>query len=1003
MTGIVVRRLMASAAVALLPAWASAQDQGLVTGRVVDQATSLPIPDAQVQVLGTTRGARTDADGRYRIGGLPAGEATVRAARIGYRAATQPVTVSATGPVTADFALSAAAVALDQIVVTATGETQLARESGNSIGRIEADSVDRAAVKSFSDVLQSRVSGLTVTQATGTTGGSSRIRIRGANSISLENEPLLIVDGVRVSNANASFRAQLDPYIGGQEPSRFNDLNPDDMEEVQVLKGPAASALYGTAAANGVIVVTTKRGRTGRTRWGTHAEYGTVTQPYDFPGNYQQVGVLNATGDRTANCNIARQAAAACTPNPDSLTAFAPFDADNPFRDGWQSSVGLNVSGGAGATTYYFSGDLNREQGVYEVSRLSRVNLQGNVRAQIRENLDMTVTTGYVNSRLQLPQNDNNILGVFGGGLLGGTEDDPVSHGYILGQTAKEIFAIQTRQDVQRFTGGVNTNWQILPWLRGVGQAGLDFVARTNNELTPPNRVFFADLPQGARTSNPYRIFNYTANGGLTATFNLMPELVSTTSGGVQYQSEITRGTQAFGRGLAAGSGSLSGTTAGFQVNETNVDNITIGGYLQQQLGWADRRFLTVAARTDRNSAFGEDFGFITYPSVSASWVVSEETYFPRVPALSSLRLRGAYGQAGRQPNFRDAVTYYSVVSVRDADVDIPGITPGAPAPATGGLGNADLKPERSSEFELGFDLGLFDGRVGLDLTYFDKTTEDALIAVPTVPSGGVADQQFRNLGEVSNKGLELLLNANVFTSNPFSYSFTFNASTIKNRLVRLGQDTPILLNNGAQRHTDGKPLGAYYQIPITYSDANGDGLLNPDDPAEVSFGDEPVYLGPVLPTRTLSWRNDVTFYNLVKVSGLIDYQGGHTVYNQTESFRCQFNICRGYIDNTAPLAEQAAAIGIIAGGTDAGFLEDGDFVKLRELAFTLMVPRDWSGRFGVDDLSLTVAGRNLKTWTDYTGFDPEVNSSPFANFSTSDFLTQPPVRYWTTRINVSF
>jgi outer membrane receptor protein involved in Fe transport len=631
--------------------------------------------------------------------------------------------------------------------------------------------------------------------------------------------------------------------------------------------------------------------------------------------------------------------------------------------------------------------------------------LQGNVRAQIRENLDMTVTTGYVNGRLQLPQNDNNVLGVFGGGLLGGTEDDSVSHGYILGQPAKDIFAIRTRQDIQRFTSGVNTNWQILPWLRGVGQAGLDFVARTNNELTPPNEVFFADLPQGNRTSNPYRIFNYTANAGLTGTVNLTPAIVSTTSGGLQYQSEITRGTQAFGRGLAAGSGSLSGTTAGFQVQETNIDNITIGGYLQEQLGWADRRFLTVAARTDRNSAFGEDFGFITYPSVSASWVLSEEGFFPQVPTLSSLRLRAAYGQAGRQPNFRDAITYYSVVSVRDADVDIPGIAPGA-APGTapsGGLGNADLKPERSSEYEFGVDLGLFNGRVGLDVTYFDKTTKDALVAVPTVPSGGVADQQFQNLGEVSNKGVELLLNADVFRSNPFAYSFTFNASTVNNRLVRLGQDTPIILNNGAQRHTDGKPLGAYYQIPITYNDVNGDGLLNPNDPAEVSFGDDQVYLGPVLPTKTMSWRNDFTFFNLVKVSGLLDYQGGNTVYNQTESFRCQFNICRGYIDNTAPLSAQAAAIGIIAGGTDAGFMEDGDFLKLRELAFTLLVPKNWSGRFGVNDMSVTLAGRNLKTWTDYTGFDPEVNSSPSANFSTSDFLTQPPVRYWTTRINVSF
>jgi hypothetical protein len=463
------------------------------------------------------------------------------------------------------------------------------------------------------------------------------------------------------------------------------------------------------------------------------------------------------------------------------------------------------------------------------------------------------------------------------------------------------------------------------------------------------------------------------------------------------FNKELIRGTQAFGAKLIAGTTSLSGATARFAVNETNTDNKTVSALVREDLAFQDRIFLSGALRNDKNSAFGQNFGSINYPSVTLSWVVNEEKFFPKNDFFNSLRLRAASGKSGQKPNFRDAITFFNAQTVTVGGTDVAGIV-------VGGTGNPNLRPERSKETELGFDAGFFRERIGLEITHYNKRTDDLLIAVPLAPSLGLTPTQFQNLGTVNNKGWEYLVNTKVVDIDPVGFDLTLAGSTNNNTLISLGKlpsgaPVPPIIVNTQQQHREGLPLGAYFQRGITFNDANKDGIIAR---SEITLTDTAVYLGNPLPKQQYSITPTLTLMKLFRVSALFDHKGKYKLFNNTRRFRCSFGNCQEAYDKNAPLADQAASIAISL-GTDAGYIEDASFTKLRELSFSLRAPDSWASAFGGRNMELSIAGRNLHTWTKYTGFDPEINSTPGLQFSTSDFLTLPPTRSWTARVNVSF
>lgn len=988
-----------------------AQETGMLEGRVTESGGA-PVPDALITIVGTNRGARTGEDGQYRLASLRVGDVSVRVTRLGYAAVSRPVTIAAGQTARLDVALVPAAVIIDEVVVTATGESQRRRESGNTVNTVLPTPQRLATSTTVAQLLEAQAPGVYINSPGGTTGSASRIRIRGANSLSLTNEPLLIIDGVRVSNEiTQSNNMGGGIGVGGQGSSRFNDINPDDIESIEILKGPAAAALYGTAAASGVIQVRTKRGRPGGARWTTYVEGGTQEEVTDFPANFSQIGTRVSDGARVTGCTLDAQARNICTPVADSLAQWNPLEQANPFVRGSRTSLGLSVAGGGEVANYFVSGDLDRDWGVLEPNKFKRVGLRANLNGQLGSDLGIQVATNFVSSRLEFPQNDNNVLGVLGGALLGSAFDNPTSRGWLVGQTPEEVFALDVREDVERFLGSVGANWQAMPWLSVVGTTGVDYFSRRNKQTVPPNKVFFGSLPEGQRQSNSTGVWNYTANGSATANFALTPEVRSSTTLGVQFTQETIQGNRAFGAKLLAGTGSLQGTAARFGVGEANTDNKTLGGLLQQQVGWRDRLFATAAIRTDNNSAFGENFGWITYPAFSLSYVISEEPFFPQTAALSSLRLRAAYGQSGQRPNFRDAITFYNTQTITAGGTDFAGVT-------VGGTGNPDLRPELSREYELGFESALFGDRIGLEFTYYDKKTTDLLVQRPLPPSLGLTQVQFANLGTSTNKGFEGRINARVFEINDARFEITAIGSTNKNRLVTLGNlpsgdpIPPIVF--GPQRHVAGYALGSYWDEGYTFNDLNGDGIITrvncPGQPTvaggpacEFTRTADLVHLGNPIPTREFSISPRISFRDWLEVSALFDHKGGFKQFNNSARFRCNFGNCQAAYDRTLPLWEQARNLGQGFFQTDAGYVEDATFTKLREVAITLTAPRDLAARFRAEGVRLTIAGRNLATWTDYTGFDPEVNSQPQNLFSNSDFFTIPPLRVFSTRLTVQF
>jgi TonB-dependent starch-binding outer membrane protein SusC len=381
---------------------------------------------------------------------------------------------------------------------------------------------------------------------------------------------------------------------------------------------------------------------------------------------------------------------------------------------------------------------------------------------------------------------------------------------------------------------------------------------------------------------------------------------------------------------------------------------------------------------------------------------------------VNSFRLRGSFGRSGQRPGFRNAVSFYQAVGVRRETGDIGGVELGA------NIGNSDLKPELSTEYEGGLDVGLLNSRVSLELTYYNKSTRDALIQRQLAPSTG-AQTQFENLGEVTNKGVEGTINASVLDLDNFKWNVTLNGSLNSNRLVTLGVGVDTIFlglgavdGNAIQRFVEGQPTAGYWQRPlVSWQDKNNDGIISPvgcgptsaDDTAdcEVSLGDNVAYLGNPLPKRELTLNTNFTLFKYFRVAGVVDHRGGYKLYNATEQFRCViFVTCQAAYDKRTSLEDQAARIASVL-GSDAGYVEDASFVKLRELSLTLLAPNDWARRVGTSNLALTLAGRNLATWTDYKGFDPELNFNGTSNFSTADFLTQPPVRYFTARLSLNW
>nr|MBA3970378.1 TonB-dependent receptor plug domain-containing protein [Gemmatimonadota bacterium] len=554
---------------------------------------------------------------------------------------------------------------MDALVVNAvTGRQERVREIGANVASIPVADIQKAQIRNTADVLTGRATGVNVQAASGGTGTSQRIRIRGANSLSLSNEPLVYVDGVLFSNQIFTLGA------GGQASSRLNDINPNDIENIEILKGPAASAQYGTAAANGVILVTTRRGRAGAPKWNAYAETGQIETTTEYPTNiiaYQ----LNTPGaplflpSGAANFGQTATSARRACPNflaatggcrQDSVTSFNTLmdPRTTPFSTGNRQRYGASVSGGTAGVTYFVSGDYEDERGVISANQLQKANVRSNVQANVTDKLQLSANAGYVSSGLDINSNDNSVFSPLINGFIGRAVFNEDTTTAIFNRNYR-LFSPQAlreyipREEIDRLTGGITATYRPLGWLALNANTGLDLTNRFYTQTLQPGRsvgISIAPGSLGIGQRYNYRSNNYlySGNGSGVGTFDLTERLVSTTTLGASYNRTLFEVTTAEGFGIVEGTRDLGTASSQFTVDEQFNEVVTLGAFGQQQLAFDDRIFASVGARIDRNSAFGADFGSIVYPSASLSWVVSEESFFPQNTILGSLRLRAAYG-----------------------------------------------------------------------------------------------------------------------------------------------------------------------------------------------------------------------------------------------------------------------------------------------------------------------------------------------------------------------
>ena len=1029
-----VRRLLAGAlalAASLIPIAPLAAQTGVVAGTVVGVAGQ-PVSGALIRVSGTQLGTSSDANGRFRIPGLTGDSVTLEVRRIGYRAERVPVSV---GNPDVRVTLTEQSVILDEVVVTGTTGGQARREIGTAVTTINASATKEIApINSVQNLLNGRAPGVFIQSAGGQVGTGARVRIRGASSIALSNEPLLYVDGVRVNNTPAS--GPLNQAFGSASISRMNDINPDDIESIEVIKGPAAATLYGTEASNGVIQIITKKGTTGAPRWALSTRVGTSYIPDPegrFPVNWGTVPHTGGTVGRTLD-----------TVSIDIIDREKALG-NEVFRNGLLQEYDLSASGGSNQFTYYAGAGLENTEGIEPTSGVKRYSGRLNLSIVPRETFTISANMGFVNGRIDVP-----CEGGCGGRLLGTIWANPANavpladgspnprRGYHTGLPYMYDQLVQYWQTVNRFTGGVQVSHSPLSWFQHRLSTGTDRVTEGDHNLglrseDPLTRTLLGG--NGNRTITSRQVDYSSVDYSASAIAQFAAAFKSTTSFGAQYYRNSNAFQTASGTVFpTVGLTALSATTTNRTSSGDLTEDATLGFYLQEQLGWKDRLFLTAAVRADDNSAFGQNFDRVYYPKFSASWVISEEAFWT-MPYISALRLRAAYGEAGRQPVSYSALQTYASAT---GPGDVAAVTPQF-------LGNADLGPERSKEVELGFDLGALDDRVNVELSWYRKRTVDAILDRQIPPSLGLPNTQPFNAGLISNSGLEFLVRATPMQRQNFEWDMTFSLATNDSKVESLGTPQAILdlreatgtpdfvqLPQGLIRHQVGYPIGAFFEQRVvsagpvqttgpnrgkidisTVMCDNGKGgtmlCAGPDLIYNTSDDSPDVFLGRSMPATEGAFSTTFTFMERFRLYGLLDFKTDFKKLDGNVRARCfAFTRCEEqyYPEKFDP--RRIAGIQSNNALPDY-YISDSDYAKLREVSLAYTLPEISTRWARFNRATVTLAGRNLVTWTKYPGLEPEAlflggsSSDRGGNFGAWEQNAAPQLTQWVLGLNLGW
>lgn len=978
-------RSMLAVACLALGAPALLAQTGTIVGRVTDQRSAQAIPSVSIQIEGTKLGGVTNENGQFRVANVPPGQHVVSARRIGYASQRRSVAVVGGSDVTADFALQGGAIALDEVVVTGTAGAQELRSVGHVVSTIDAaDVMAKGEPPDVSSLLKGRTPGVAILERSGRLGSGPTIQIRGRSSIGLENSPLVYIDGIRVNNATATGPVGVSGGLGGQGSAfagRLNDIQPDDIESIQIIKGPAASTIYGTEAANGVVQIITKKGAAAsRTQSAIQIQEGSLSFR-DAVGRMP----TNFMRDKTSGAIVAWNG------------VQAEKDRGTPlFRSGMTRQYNGSLSGARDLVRYYLAGSYENDYGIEPNNTLRQASVHANVDVSVNSTTDFSSSLNFVNlsSHLGADFGLSAMLGAELGHPLLWTA--PAGRGFYSNFPPDVPQKLYDNADgINRFTASGTLNNRPTSWFTQRAILGLDYTgedARAIEHFAPPElAAVLSAASAGGRIGQTLRHNSIiTVDYSGTAKFNVRPSIVSSTSlGGQFYNTELNSSFLGATGFPAPGVETVtSGTTVAPTQNQTI--NTTIGGYAEQQFAWRDRFFVGAGLRVDNNSAFGADFKWVTYPKASASWVVSEEPFWRWGNRINSLRLRAAYGESGRQPVAFSALRTYTTTPGPGGVITV---TPGT-------AGNSDLRPEHGKEIEAGFDAGI-GSRLTLTFTYYNKRTIDEIVSQNIAPSSGFPGATLVNLGEVANNGIELDAQFHALDRRNVSWDITGALGTAHDKIKK---NIATSIPSGGQYNIVGYPIGGIFlrrvvsadRDPVTNLATNV--LCDGDGKPALACASAPfVFIGTPTPTMTGSIGNTVTLGRRVTLYGLFDFRRGNRVQNAVEQLRCTgalgAGICEAnyFPEKYSPVYLAETATTAPALGMLDQFWQTGSFAKLREVSATYLIPERFTA--GAQRASFTLAARELHTWTSYRGIDPEVNTNnPATSAATTDQALVPPL-----------
>ena len=879
--------------------------QGIVRGTVTNTASGLPLANAQVFIVGTTVGGITNDNGTFIISAVPAGSQVVRVRMLGYQAADKPVTVIAGTTATVTFALTASAISLDEVVVTGTGGSARKREVGNSIGQVQVSSLPEVPTN-ISNMLSGRLAGVTVGGGVGNAGGGSAIRLRGTTSVSLTNQPLIFIDGVRTRSdeypRNGIFTGTTQRGANSYS-SPLNDINPDDIDRIEVVKGAAAATLYGTDAAAGVIQIFTKRGASGAARWQVRfnagvsslMKFGTDSAPRLYMEPFLR---NNSQGGRFG---------------PDNYAA--------------RYGTSVQVSGGTGDNLkYLLSANVDNTDGVLPNDKDRKYQVRANLDFAPAKNLAVNWSSAYTNNLINQTPAGNNAQGV----TLNAFRRDRNYFGSANPDTIRQVLLQELDSNIDRLILGTTSTWT--PFVRFSSRVtlGFDRAALENRNVRP---FGFPAAPLGVIQNQRWSNTTLSVDWANNYDFNLGRDLRVTASAGTQYVTSLVSDVVALAENFATPADPTVASGAIKNADENRQRVITGGAFAQTLFGFKDRYFLTVGGRLDGNSAFGSDFGFQFYPKISGSWVLSDEAFWNE--SLGTLKLRSAFGSAGRAPGAFAAVRTYSQVGWGPATAVRPN-----------NVGNPVLGPERTSELELGFDQTLFSGRTGIDFTYFKATTTDALFSVRSVPSLGFLNNTLRNVGKMEKAGIEVAVTQRIFDNPRFGLNAGLNVSTNNSNVISLGGAPSFSVGNSGWV-VEGKAAPVVRGKLIRNPNAIG---AAPDTMSNYDFG-------PSQPTRIIGANLDLRVWRNIGLSVRGEYQGGAYI-EEGPSFNAlsrsvEWPTCfNAYpkIAAKAPITVRETLTCIPANVRSDMFIFPADFFKIRDITLSVplgrLIPRTASSSF---------------------------------------------------------